>query len=240
MRTIYEHNEKTHNYRAPLKVLPPIIHEFNISSVIDIGTGIGTWLSVAQQNGIEDYIGIDGDWVKKEMLKIPLDKFFSHDLSTPLVLNRKYDLAICLEVAEHLSESSADTLVQSIVRHSGLILFSAAVPGQGGQNHLNEQPPLYWEKKFNQYGYMFFDIIRPNIWNDDEIEWWYKQNIFVVSNRTIAIQKNINHSNMYIHPDLFYDRLNKIDKISKKYSELKSGKYSSLMYFKLFLKSLAK
>jgi hypothetical protein len=88
-------------------------------------------------------------------------------------LDRKYDLAICLEVAEHLPVSSAGTLVDSITRASDLILFSAAIPLQTGTHHINEQWQDYWAALFDQRGFVASDIVRPAIWGRPDVRWWY-------------------------------------------------------------------
>jgi SAM-dependent methyltransferase len=199
VKALYHHTEKYHNYNAPREVVPLIIEAVNPKSVLDVGCGIGTWLKIFQENGIDDYVGIDGNYVDKSLLKIPAEKFVAEDLRRPWSLNRKFDLAISLEVAEHLPESSADTFVKMLVDHADTILFSAAIPHQGGQNHLNEQWPSYWEKKFNAYNFYFHDPIRPKIWDNKNVDWWYRQNIFL-------IRKNIRPTVPYmttIHPELF-------------------------------------
>jgi hypothetical protein len=180
---LYRHEKVVHNEQAANIVLPLIFQLEKPSSVLDIGCGLGTWLSASKNLGVVDYLGVDGEYVNKDLLTIPLINFKAHDLRTPLHLNRKFDLAICLEVAEHLPESSSDVLVSSLVCHADKILFSAAVPGQGGQNHINEQWPEYWEKKFAVHGFYFHDTIRPLIWNNPNVDWWYRQNIFLLERK---------------------------------------------------------
>lgn len=79
-------------------------------SVIDIGCGMGEWLAVFRENGVEEILGVDGDYVERKMLKIAPEKFLPHDLQKPFEIDRKFDLAMSLEVAEHLPESSAKFL----------------------------------------------------------------------------------------------------------------------------------
>src|SRR5690349_14919079 len=117
-------------------IVPLIIDYFHPKSVIDIGCGDGTWLSVFSQYGVVDILGVDGDYVEREVLKIPKERFISCNLDFPLSLNQRFDLAICLEVAEHLKENSSAILVDSIVSLSDIIVFSAAVPFQPGDNHI--------------------------------------------------------------------------------------------------------
>jgi hypothetical protein len=95
----------------------------------------------------------------------------------------RYDLAVCLEVAEHLPESSAADLVRALTAFAPVVLFSAAVPGQGGVGHINEQWPAYWKGLFEQHGFYRRDPIRPRIWTNERVHWWYRQNIFLFASR---------------------------------------------------------
>ncbi len=121
-------------------------------------------------------MGVDGDYVDRTLLEIPAERFVPLDLSEAFDLGRTFDLALSLEVAEHLPGDAANEFVASLVRHAPTILFSAAIPGQGGTDHLNEQWPDYWAEKFAAHGYMAVDAIRPRIWADPAIEFWYAQN----------------------------------------------------------------
>jgi hypothetical protein len=67
----------------------------------------------------------------------------------------------------------------SLVAHSNLILFSAAVPGQGGEFHVNEQPYEYWREKFATRGFTIIDCLRSNIKHIRAIEPWYRYNMFL-------------------------------------------------------------
>jgi SAM-dependent methyltransferase len=237
----YIHDEAIHNLKAAEIILPHIISAYNIKSVLDIGAGIGTWLNVAESIGIKDLLGVDGSWVSKDLLKISENYFIEHDITKPINFNKTFDLIICLEVAEHLPESSAFNLIDILTKHGDLILFSAAVPKQGGQNHINEQTPAYWQELFRAKGYNFYDYIRPYIWNNKDIEWWYRQNIFLVSNKIIEpIFKFHAPNNFYIHPELFYLKTKHLEWQETNLIRYREGKMHPKIYFKLFLKSLFK
>jgi SAM-dependent methyltransferase len=165
---------------APREVVPVVLKFVRPDTVLDIGCGIGTWLKAFEEHGIIEYIGVDGNYIDRTMLQIPLTKFRSHDLTLPLDLEKKFDLVVSIEVAEHLHPEAADVFVESLVKHGDTILFSAAIPGQGGQHHLNEQWPQYWQAKFEKHGYYFHDLIRPLIWNNDKVDFWYRQNLFLL------------------------------------------------------------
>jgi SAM-dependent methyltransferase len=160
-------------------IVPLILQWFNPKSVVDVGCGDGTWLSVFQAHGLEDILGLDGSYVKPEILQIPQNHFIGSDLSHKFSLDRTFDLAISLEVAEHLPEESARGFVESLVRLSNLVLFSAAIPHQGGTNHINEQWPDYWISLFADLGYIVIDAVRERIWDLQEVEPWYAQNSFL-------------------------------------------------------------
>ncbi len=181
MKTPYLHEINDLRDASARKTVPILMDLFQPSSVVDLGCGLGVWLKVFQDQGVFDVTGIDGPWVDKSRLQIKNTDFFTHDLKQPLTIGRKFDLALCLEVAEHLPESAAETLVESLVNLSDIIVFSAAIPGQGGQNHVNEQWPDYWHSKFQSHGFACYDAIRPLIWASQEISYWYKQNILIFS-----------------------------------------------------------
>ena len=148
-------------------------------SVVDVGCGTGSWLAAFHKLGIADCLGIDGDYVDRTILQIPLNQFQSADLKQPLQINRKFDLAISLEVAEHLPATCAENFVNSLTQLAPVILFSAAIPFQGGVEHVNEQWPQYWVYYFQKNGYAVIDCLRKKIWNNDKVEPWYAQNILM-------------------------------------------------------------
>jgi len=148
-------------------------------SVVDVGCGTGGWLAVFLAHGVRDIAGIDGDYVKASMLRIPQRSFRTADLSLPFDMDRTYDLAVSLEVGEHLPASAASTYVDSLTKLSDAVLFSAAVPFQGGRHHVNEQWPDYWARLFSERDFVCFDCIRRKIWSNPDVQWWYAQNILL-------------------------------------------------------------
>jgi hypothetical protein len=157
-----------------------------VDSAVDVGCGVGTWLSVLKDGGTAVIQGIDGHWVDKEQLQIPNECFLACDLNRPIDLGRRFDLAISLEVAEHLERKNAKGFVSSLAALSDFILFSAAIPGQGGVGHINEQWPNYWISHFGEEGFVGVDVVRKHVWNDEAIPLWYRQNtlLFVKRERT--------------------------------------------------------
>lgn len=162
-------------------VLPLVLERIHVASALDVGCGVGSWLSVLRDAGIEETIGVDGPWVERSELMIPASCFHSHDLATPLDLGRRFDLVMSLEVAEHLPLDAADTFVESLVRHGDLLLFSAAVPTQGGSNHVNCQWQSWWLERFTRHGFQLFDFVRPLVWTDRRVKDYYRQNSMVLA-----------------------------------------------------------
>lgn len=165
--------------RSATAVVPHVIDLIEPRSVVDVGCGRGAWLSVFQSHGVERLLGLDGSYVDPRKLFIPSECFLSADLAKPFTIPGRFDLAVCLEVGEHLPHKSAGSLVSSLTDAAQAVLFSAAVPGQGGTHHINEQWPGYWKSLFARRGYTYLDVIRPRIWDNRQIEWWYRQNLFL-------------------------------------------------------------
>ncbi|MBS7544494.1 class I SAM-dependent methyltransferase [Ancylobacter oerskovii] len=151
-------------------------------TALDVGCGDGIWLQAAQRLGVGTILGVDGPWTDVARLRIPADAVRIVDLERPFDLGRTFDLAICLEVAEHVSHGGGEQLVRSLTRHSDLILFGAAIPFQGGFRHINEQWQSYWVGLFKARSFRHLDLIRPQVWNQDEVHFWYKQNALVYIN----------------------------------------------------------
>ena len=165
-----------------------------IDSVLDIGCARGTWLNAWREQGVRHVLGIDGSYVSMDDLAIPRECFFATDLAKPIDLSRKFDLVQSLEVAEHIPAASADVFVENLVRHSsGVLLFSAAPPGQGGEFHVNEQPYDYWRQKFRAHGFEPYDYIRPLIANDKAVSFWYRYNtiLYIHENQHSTLPESI-------------------------------------------------
>jgi hypothetical protein len=120
--------------------------------------------------------GLDGQYAS-EAFCLEASKFEAINLEEPIRQDRRYDMAICLEVAEHLEPWRAEGLVADLCSFSNLILFSAAIPRQGGTDHKNENWPEYWARHFKRNGFVPIDIVREKFWNNDDVDWWYSQNI---------------------------------------------------------------
>lgn len=216
--TKYVHEVDVHNLTTPEQLVPMIMKLFNPSSVIDVGCGIGTWLSIFKKHGVKKILGIDGDYVNRELLAqhICLNEFIAKDISLPFNLRTKYDVAICLEVAEHLQISVAEIFIESLCNHSDIIIFAAAVPNQGGQNHVNEQWPEYWVSIFKNQGFVCYDLLRHQVWDNENVYWWYKQNILVFSKNALTEYMPSNSFLSIIHPLHFQQKIDYLSTLNKK------------------------
>lgn len=165
---------------ASAKVIVPLLLDiFSPNSVVDVGCGTGAFVREFSRNGVGDVLGIDGKWViDGNHLVIPSRNFMPADLGTPLPITRRYDMALSLEVGEHLEASQADSFVQTLCRLAPVVIFSAAVPLQFGTHHVNERWPSYWAKKFRRHGYVASDCLRPQVFHERLVESWYATNTF--------------------------------------------------------------
>jgi SAM-dependent methyltransferase len=195
------------------QVVPIIIELVGPRSVVDVGCGSGAWLSVFMEHGIDDVVGIEKE---VDCPLIPKGVCITHDLQEPFATVRQFDLVLSLEVAEHLPQQSADTFIDTLCSLGNVIVFSAAVPSQGGFEHLNEQWPEYWIDLFKKRGFVAIDCIRDRIWTDENVRFWYAQNMFMfVHNDMLAkdarlkglLAQNKNKPVSVIHPGLYYGKV---------------------------------
>jgi SAM-dependent methyltransferase len=191
---MYEYDADFYRYlasfvvRSARGVVPRLASVLPIRSVVDFGCGQGAWLSVWQSAGVS-ITGVDGSYVDRRRLLIDPTYFRAADLAEPIDLGRRFDLVQSLEVAEHLPASRARQFVDTLTAHGSCVLFSAAVPGQGGEHHVNEQPLGYWRDIFRQKGFVAIDYLRPLIFKDAEIEPWYRYNtvLYVAEDHVAAL-----------------------------------------------------
>jgi SAM-dependent methyltransferase len=175
----YYHALQQGSLLSAKEVVPALLTLFQPRSVLDVGCGTGAWLRVLQDNGVEDVCGLDAESVPRADLLIAAEQFMQVDLLNGLRLDRTFDLTICLEVAEHLPPESADPFVSALTKTSPAILFSAAIPGQGGFRHVNEQWPEYWASRFLSHEYVCVDCLRSRFWNNTKVKFWFRQNMLV-------------------------------------------------------------
>lgn len=172
-----------------------------IIDVIDIGCGVGEWSS-----GNPLYTGVDFNIPLRSLIIDP-EQYINCNLEKDIVNpSRKYSLCLCLEVAEHISETRADVLVEMLCNLSDKVLFSAAIPNQGGTGHINEQWQTWWEKKFRAKGFGAA-YNQPDIRNNEDVELWYRQNIvlYVKGGKGVVAD--------YVHPKMYESCINNLKNI---------------------------
>lgn len=249
----YVHDDVVHNLVSPRIIVPFIMQLLSPSSVVDVGCGTGTFLKVFKDCGVSKVLGIDGSWVKPDQLHINENEFIEADLEKPVRLEEKFDLVLCLEVAEHLSPNSADIIVESLVSLGKVIVFSAAITLQGGQNHINEQPISYWQAIFNKHDYHFYDVFRKEFWNNKQVDWWYKQNMFLVMHKSAIAAPSFEDKKvddevlLQIHPDLLAlhiiqkkNALEKVEFYKNRVSRIKAGDEVWKLYRSIIIKKIKK
>lgn len=165
--------------RSAAVILDELFRLYRPDSVLDLGCGRGTWLRAALDLGVGKVAGVDGAWVVPEALVIPPPSFVQADMEGALPDLGRFDLAISVEVIEHLSDPAGRRLIARLTGAADVVLFSGAIPYQGGDNHINEQWQSHWAGIFRSHGYSCTDCIRPAVWNNPEVEWWYAQNVLV-------------------------------------------------------------
>jgi SAM-dependent methyltransferase len=158
-------------------VVPLLLALVNVTSVVDVGCGRGAWLRVFQEHGVKRLRGIDGDYVKRSRMLVDDSCFMAADLTKLSRIDDRYDVALCLEVAEHLPQRCSPSLVGALTSAAPIVLFSAAVPGQSGAYHVNEQWPTFWREIFARQGFRMFDPFRRRLREDCRVKWWYRQNL---------------------------------------------------------------
>lgn len=198
------------------------------ASALDVGCGLGSWLVALQSRGVADVRGIDGPWLASSAVVCDPSLVQVCDLESDFSLGRSFDLLVCLEVAEHLSPSVAERFIGSLVRHAPAILFSAAIPFQGGHHHVNEQFLTYWISLFARHGYDPVDLFRERIWNDRRVIWWLRQNLVVFAHKDLIMSNQklrqatgaLRGPASIVHPDIYLSRMELLSRQLAQYREL--------------------
>jgi SAM-dependent methyltransferase len=181
--SFYDSAHFNDSYSSAKQVAPELVKNFSLKSVVDLGCGIGSWLRAFKESGVKEVLGVDFNEVDSKMLHISKEEFTRHDLRKPFKTKKKFDLAISTEVAEHIDETYAENFIDSLSLLSDRILFSAAIPKQGGRDHVNERFPNYWVKKFEKRGFIAIDFLRPKVLLNKKVGMAHRQNmLFFVKN----------------------------------------------------------
>jgi hypothetical protein len=185
--------------RSARRIVPIVQAATGARSVADFGCGQGAWLSVWKEAGAE-VRGFDGPYVQRDKLLIPAEAFTATDLARPIAPGQHFDLVQSLETAEHLPPDRAPGFVADLTAHADHVLFSAAVPGQGGEHHINEQKLEYWRALFRTQGFVPVDLLRPALRDDPDVKQWYRCNSLLYT-RQSAVGALSEQARAYLVPD---------------------------------------
>jgi SAM-dependent methyltransferase len=174
----YSHETNLHTLTGPSVAMSVLFRDRTPASLLDVGCGRGTWIRAAMDRGLTDVYGVDGVDIPRDQLFFPYERFRKLNLTSVWDLRRKFDVVLCLEVAEHIDPSHSELFIRNLLNHGDTVFFSAACPNQAGQHHVNCQWPVYWQSIFNANGYVCEDSVRWQMWNITGIEAWYRQNMF--------------------------------------------------------------
>ena len=205
---------KSGSLKSAKEIVPILVELISPKSVVDVGCGTGEFTNTFKEYGVKEILGIDGEWLDKKQLSIKEEEFTCQSLEKKIVLNKKFDLAISLEVAEHIPGALAEQFIESLTSLSDIVFFSAAIPLQGGTNHVNEQWINYWVNLFSKKDYVPIDCIRKKIWNNKNVMWWYSQNSllfakkdYLKKNKKIALKFDESEPPASkIHPRLYMQK----------------------------------
>jgi SAM-dependent methyltransferase len=208
--TIYHHYNSAHHGLSSAELIISYLHndlKIRPQSVIDVGCGLGQWLHIFSSDYGCAIKGVDGPHVPEEKSFISEKDRVRCNLEDFVITRfvEHYDLVLCLEVAEHLNLSMADALVNKLSSLGDVLLFSAAIPGQTGENHLNEQPHKFWLDKFEERGFLILDPFRKTFWDDSRVNWWYAQNLFLICKPSVLSEEASKYKyepRLYVHPRL--------------------------------------
>jgi len=210
--SFYQSRKKATYYSA--KLISTFLKELGITprAVIDIGCGVGAWLEAIDQVFPQcSLLGIDGEWVPKQFISPNID-FHEMELSVTGVEffpDSEFDLALCLEVLEHLSDDRVDQILDFLGKNVSYAVVSVAPPGQGGVGHVNEMPLSELKERMGCRGFRCIDIIRPKIWNDQNVPYWYRQNCVLFVKQGLSISHS--HSDWggfdLIHPETLNEKV---------------------------------
>lgn len=163
--------------RSSADTLVPMLVEMfgEPETVLDVGGGEGWWSRAYEEFGAKTTLLESSD---AETMSVG-DRL-TWDLDDPRLADRvidHYDVAVCLEVAEHLH--NPEQLIDFLCKASDTIVFSAAIPGQSGAGHINCKWQSEWAAMFIERGYEVSQALAFHIWENRLIEPWYRQDLLI-------------------------------------------------------------
>lgn len=236
----FESNAQS-SMQSAQEIVPLVLEMLAPSSVIDVGCGSGGWLRVLAEHGVRNYLGVDQENAASGHLQISPDHFVAADLSEALPFPGRFDLALCLEVVEHLPLSVGVRLVQLLTQVAPTVLFSAGIPIQPGTGHISGRWPRFWASEFAKHGFQTLDVIRRRVWSNRRVSFWYAQNMVLYieakyysthpSLHTLAPSRPETLRSL-VHPRMFTDGLDMVRR-SPKSTVLKLGSQVPAFFYSL-------
>lgn len=176
----YEHMDRESAINDSEQFANAVLSEYSPASIIELGCGTGRLLYPYQEEELE-VRGVELSSIAQKVSRLSSNHFEEYDLTDPYYPEREYDIVLCIEVLEHLPESAADTIVDSICRSAPVAIITAATPGQGGTHHVNEKPHNYWINKFENRNMRHMpekaEIIKSRLDLNELV--WIKENLLV-------------------------------------------------------------
>jgi len=159
---------------------------YDFQNVFDMGCGCALYLHEFHRLG-KDVLGCDASL---DAVKLAPKDFtvFHCDLTKPISINRKFDLILCIEVAEHIHRKFSSQLIDNCTNCGDKVIFSAAPPGQGGVGHINEQPQEFWIKLFEANGFFYekgLSIEICRIMKEHDVVEWIANNLMLFQKRCL-------------------------------------------------------
>lgn len=156
---------------------------FHPRSVVDVGCGTAEYLAEFQKKGIK-IKGYEGSVSALKQAKVELRYIQKADLRNVINSNQRYDLALCLEVAEHIESRYSKNLLDTLTNLSDTVVFTAATPGQGGHFHINEKPREFWIKAWQERNYVYKEDAAQALKEEmhkNHVLRWYLDNLMIFS-----------------------------------------------------------
>ncbi len=126
------------------ELVPLLARQLGSRSVLDLGCGAGYWLRAFEAAGVTDVQGVTARTTPLGALPDP---------------GRRFDLCLCLEVAQQLAPADQDALIGACTRASDVVVFSSRLPGAPGSSP-HDRPLQYWAERFWRHGYVLDDTLR--------------------------------------------------------------------------------
>jgi SAM-dependent methyltransferase len=133
--------------------VPLLRDTFQFQSLLDVGCGTGHYLLACQKSGVADVFGIEGSPHAFKHLLVANSLVVKHDLRQPYTFNRRWDVVLSIEVAEHIDDVDTGNYVKILCDGGDIVIITAAPLGQGGTRHINEHSREWWTEKFAVAGY---------------------------------------------------------------------------------------